>query len=318
MSAVDGNNGNAGNASSTSDNVLSHITKSIKLPSLNKLTATSSPIPFLPPSNPFTDILLKSPQVPRIISGDGINYISTRFEQIMSEYLSAVTLGAMLGAAVTTGVIFGTLAASGAVSSIKALPSLWSWAIGADKGTSLSKRDDMEGRSENFDDVVSVTKNNDTRKSNNGNFSKRGDNEYCLYENYRDNYENEEKQHQSSSEINNEQNGSVSLVYVGEAGPFTIIRGDVKPFRGVPVSSINQCRECLDSLGVLLGKHDLRWNDVRKLTVYLMVDQCNASVFRNVLREYPLPTKNVVTTVLYVQRLEDEYAVVQVEAFAIS
>jgi len=107
----------------------------------------------------------------------------------------------------------------------------------------------------------------------------------------------------------------VSHVGCGE-GRIIIIRGDVHPFRGIHIRSIEQCRECLDRIGVLLSKQSLGWQHVRKMTAYLVSSKCTAVDFRAVMNEYPFPKDNSITTVLFVQELEMEHAVVQVEVIA--
>eukprot|EP00554_Chaetoceros_debilis_P011027 CAMPEP_0194112036 /NCGR_PEP_ID=MMETSP0150-20130528/10883_1 /TAXON_ID=122233 /ORGANISM="Chaetoceros debilis, Strain MM31A-1" /LENGTH=373 /DNA_ID=CAMNT_0038801607 /DNA_START=253 /DNA_END=1374 /DNA_ORIENTATION=+ len=96
----------------------------------------------------------------------------------------------------------------------------------------------------------------------------------------------------------------------------------------------DQCRECLDLITVSLGKRRLLWDDVLKITAFLVIGQCEAAVFREILKEYPIcidenengsnekSSKSVSLderrvcsiSVLYVQRLEDEAASVQIEA----
>jgi hypothetical protein len=96
----------------------------------------------------------------------------------------------------------------------------------------------------------------------------------------------------------------------------------------------DQCRECLDLVTVSLGKRRLLWDDVLKITAFLVIGQCEAAVFREILKEYPMcidenengsnekSLKSISVderrvcsiSVLYVQRLEDERASVQIEA----
>lgn len=95
----------------------------------------------------------------------------------------------------------------------------------------------------------------------------------------------------------------------------------------------DQCRECLDLITVSLGKRRLLWDDTLKITAFLVIGQCEAEVFRKVLKEYPIcidengsvekSSKSVndggvrrvcSISILYVQRLEDGEASVQIEA----
>jgi enamine deaminase RidA (YjgF/YER057c/UK114 family) len=80
----------------------------------------------------------------------------------------------------------------------------------------------------------------------------------------------------------------------------------------------NQCRDCFDSIEASLSKHLLSWSDVRKLTVFLVTGECDVNTVRVVREEYPFPKDHAITTFLYVQRLEIEHSVVQMEVIAAS
>ncbi len=103
-----------------------------------------------------------------------------------------------------------------------------------------------------------------------------------------------------------------------------------------------QCRQCLNSLTISLGKRRLLWDDVLKITAYLVIHQCDARIFRNVLKEFPIredididvdgttrsstnddglrrcaPSSSCSIVIVYVQQLEDENSSVQLEALAL-
>ena len=66
-----------------------------------------------------------------------------------------------------------------------------------------------------------------------------------------------------------------------------------------------------------LGKKLMGLQHVRRLTAYLVTGSCEASTFRSILtKEYPISLEDVVLSVMYVQRLETDGTVVQVEALA--
>jgi len=84
------------------------------------------------------------------------------------------------------------------------------------------------------------------------------------------------------------------------------------------VSAQDQCRQCLDAITASLGKQRLAWDSVLRISAHLKSDcdcdrNCDATVFREVLKEYPMEEGTAVV-ILYVQRLEEENACVQVEA----
>lgn len=117
---------------------------------------------------------------------------------------------------------------------------------------------------------------------------------------------------------------AVSFLNVGEAS-LLYIRGDVRRRRSLITTTGNkdqiakiQCEECFRSIEASLSKNLLGWSDVRKLTVFLVSGECDIHTVRGVMEEYPFPKDRAVTTFLFVQRLEIEHAVVQMEVIAAS
>ena len=93
--------------------------------------------------------------------------------------------------------------------------------------------------------------------------------------------------------------------------------------KSISASPRDQCIECLDAITISLAKHKLTWDQILRISVYLALNaddsscqytSCDASTFRQVLKEYPWNADRTVVSILYVQRLEDETACVEVEA----
>jgi len=75
----------------------------------------------------------------------------------------------------------------------------------------------------------------------------------------------------------------------------------------------DQCRQCLDSITVALCKQQLSWDHVLRISIHLVGEKCDAQVFRKVLEGYPVKDEMLVS-IAFVQRLEDEHAFVEIEA----
>jgi enamine deaminase RidA (YjgF/YER057c/UK114 family) len=100
------------------------------------------------------------------------------------------------------------------------------------------------------------------------------------------------------------------------------IRGTIKIGQSSSVSedvlAATQCRECLESIDFSLKNKNLTWSDVKKLTVYMVAGKCDVVSFEAAQMEYPIPKDHMLTTILFVQRLEIPSAFVQIEAVATS
>ena len=95
-------------------------------------------------------------------------------------------------------------------------------------------------------------------------------------------------------------------------GPLVILQAHP---RTTNTDSTAQCLSCLKQLEADLIHHGLAWEDIRRLTVYLVSGRCDASIFRNILNEMHLQHKPLIS-ILFVQQLEDEHIVLQLEAMA--
>lgn len=100
------------------------------------------------------------------------------------------------------------------------------------------------------------------------------------------------------------------------------IRGNINIRQGSSVSedllAATQCRECLESIDFSLKNQKLTWSDVKKLTVYMVAGKCDIATFDAAQMEYSIPKDLMLTTILFVQRLEISSAVIQIEAIASS
>ena len=76
-----------------------------------------------------------------------------------------------------------------------------------------------------------------------------------------------------------------------------------------------ECRSCLINLQELMSSTNISWENVLKMTVYLLIDQC-ASEFYTALEELPnFAKERIVTSLIFVSRLENN-ALVQIEVLA--
>lgn len=111
-------------------------------------------------------------------------------------------------------------------------------------------------------------------------------------------------------------NTQKSTSVVSANGPLVIVQAH--PSSSLTTTAREQCQSCLQNIESELPE-GLQWNHVRRLTVYLVSGKCHASTFRRVLEEYNNHNNNtssMMVSVLYVQQLEEEAAVLQIEAMA--
>jgi enamine deaminase RidA (YjgF/YER057c/UK114 family) len=107
-------------------------------------------------------------------------------------------------------------------------------------------------------------------------------------------------------------------------GPVMIhfLRGNIKTRQGSSVSesmlAATQCKECLESIDFSLKDQKLTWSDVKKMTIYMVAGKCDIATYDAVQMEYSIPKDLMLTTILFVQRLEISSAVIQIEAIATS
>lgn len=238
--------------------------------------------------------------------------IMEKMEETATQYMGAMYVGALMGAAVVSGLFVGVVTCSGIVVGLRDIPSMvWSW----------YRHRRLQYFPHRSTDSSSPALQNTSDSS------------------------SDLEQHQTTSrEFKREENTAVfsdmrhqaDVVHVGgnfrRSGDFFLIQGRVSNHSSSSSSSSNdstednipnQCRECLDYIGVALGKQRLGWNHVCKVTAYLVTDRCDAQTFRTILSEYPIGNnnmtnqhKNTMITIVYVQRLEQEHAPLQVEVMA--
>jgi len=116
-----------------------------------------------------------------------------------------------------------------------------------------------------------------------------------------------------------------SATSVSSHGPLVILQGNPD---NTSKNSTDQCQSCLDSIHAdLQTRYGMSWKHVRRLTAYIVAGRCEAHAFRRVLQEYTARatadadaadaiTALPLVSILFVQQLEDENALVQVEAIA--
>lgn len=204
--------------------------------------------------------------------------LRSRFEQLASEYLTAIAVGAAMGAAVATGVSVGLLAMSGLLRMTNDyVPVLYRFLF-------------PNGRSNH--DAFRATQH--TRKNKNESSISRG----------------------QSTEESKMADSDISIIHSGldDRGILVVLKGTVKS--KFSTSSLDQCRSCLDSVSVLLSKQGMVWQDVKRLTAFLVTDQCDGHTFRQALGEYPFQSSSSILSLIFVQRLEQPQAMVEIEVLA--
>lgn len=105
----------------------------------------------------------------------------------------------------------------------------------------------------------------------------------------------------------------VSVIRKGTPDELVILKGSAKHLSH---SNLGQCRECLDAVSASLSKQAMAWSHVKRVSVFLVADRCDAGMFRNVLSEYPLDQSSSIVSCMYVQRLEQADAMVEIEVLA--
>jgi hypothetical protein len=69
-------------------------------------------------------------------------------------------------------------------------------------------------------------------------------------------------------------------------------------------------------VSALLSKQAMAWSHDKRVAVLLVTDRCDAGMFRNVLSEYPLDQSSSIVSCIYVQRLEQAHATVEIEVLS--
>jgi len=186
---------------------------------------------------------ISSPTIPPVLSNP--ESLSNKVEAIITQYFSAITVGACLGASITAGILVGTHACSSFLSFM---------------GSS---------------------------------------NKTPWYGFFSSKHEREQE----------ERNTKISIL---------LTQPDVS-FPHNMKSSEEQCLECIKNLGLKLVNHNKQWHQIKKITIYLCMDGCSSQTFRNAWNEYlkskgMMQNENIVLVFVFVQRLEEEHANVQLEA----
>ena len=275
---------------------------------LDRLLPSSSPLSIVQSSSSSssTDDAIASRMASVSMQWPTFSSFTDQLEAVAGEYLTAISVGAALGAAVAAGIGMGCVAASGLTSGVRiVVPTFWygvvrtriwiyEYLFGRQMQESLENGERLEGLS------AGAAANN----SQDSDFTPRISNQA------RGQSAGEELSRRDAS-----MGAKASCLGSGESKIY-IIRGDVVS-SPAPAAVEDQCRQCLDSLLCELGKKLMGLQHVRRLTAYLVTGSCEASTFRSILtKEYPISLEDLVLSVMYVQRLETDGAVVQVEALA--
>mmetsp|Transcript_29067 Transcript_29067/g.84479 ORF Transcript_29067/g.84479 Transcript_29067/m.84479 type:complete len:369 (-) Transcript_29067:330-1436(-) len=272
---------------------------------------------LLPSSSPLSTVQSKAtPADDAIISQMAsmqwptFSSFTDQLEAAAGEYLTAISVGAALGAAVAAGIGMGCVAASGLTSGVRyVVPTFWYgvlrtriWIFEYLLGRQIQKTIDYGERTE----YTSAT--NDSSALDDADVTPRNS--------------NQPRSGQSAGEEMSRRDASTgaktSCLGSGK-NKIYVIQGDVtsSPTATAATSAEDQCRQCLDALVCELGKKLMGLQHVRRLTAYLVTGSCDASIFRSILtKEYPISLGDLVLSVMFVQRLEDDIAFVQVEALA--
>jgi enamine deaminase RidA (YjgF/YER057c/UK114 family) len=207
-----------------------------------------------------------------------INSVTNQLEEFFAAQFKVTTtgvfFGAVLGAAIATGVILGMMATAGAVSAASSEYVPWIFY----RNTSSST---------------------DT-KHNNPDTSK--------------------------SETTTSTSTPSSTSSVGNGSSLVLIQGNPLQEIGNTMNAVEQCEACLADVNNSLKAQGMTWKDnVRRVTAYLVSGECNGPTFRQALQKYDSAALNsndkdapstAIVSILFVQQLEREDALVQVEVIA--
>ena len=112
-------------------------------------------------------------------------------------------------------------------------------------------------------------------------------------------------------------NSDASITNDNNTNALKIIKGCITTYPKTCIRTCEdpreQCRQCLDSITVALCKQRLSWDHVLRISIHLVGEKCDALVFRNVLEGYPVKD-DMHVSIVFVQRLEDEHAFIEIEA----
>ena len=277
---------------------------------LDRLLPSSSPLSIVQSkSSSSTDDAIASRMASVSMQWPTFSSFTDQLEAVAGEYLTAISVGAALGAAVAAGIGMGCVAASGLTSGVRVVvPTFWYGVVRARIWIyEYLFGNRVQGIIENGDGLEGLSAGAAANNSQDADLTRR--------------ISNQATRGQSAGEEISRRDASmgakVSCLGSGE-NKIYVIRGDVASSSAPAATSAeDQCRQCLDSLLCELGKKLMGMHHVRRLTVYLVTGLCEASTFRSILtKEYPISLGDLVLSLMYVQRLETDGAVVQVEALA--
>ena len=272
---------------------------------------------LLPSSSPQSIVQSKATSADGAIISASVQWptfssFTDQLEAVAGEYMMAISVGAALGAAVAAGIGMGCVAASGLTSGVRhVVPTFWYGVL----RTRIWIYDYVLGRE--TQEAIENGERIECSSKTNASSSPEGDADVTPR------ISNQSGSGQSAGEEVSRRDAcastgaKTSCLGSGESKIY-VIRGDVTPaLTAATASAEDQCRQCLDGLVCELGKKLMGLQHVRRLTAYLVTGSCDASIFRSILtKEYPISLDDMVLSVMFVQRLELEGAVVQVEALA--
>ena len=277
---------------------------------LDRLLPSSSPLSIVQSKSSASpaDDAIASRMASMSMQWPTFSSFTDQLEAVAGEYLTAISVGAALGAAVAAGIGMGCMAASGLTSGVRiVVPTFWygvvrtriwiyEYLFGRQMQESLENGERLEGLSAGAAANNSQDADLTPRISNQARGQSAG----------------EELSRRDTS-----MGAKASCLGSGESKIYIICGDVVSSPAPAAASAEDQCRQCLNSLLCELGKKLMGLQHVRRLTAYLVTGSCEASTFRSILtKEYPISLEDLVLSVVYVQRLETDSAAVQVEALA--
>ena len=271
-----------------------HSLDSLRITSNALLSSYPKPVRVLPTgTNHATDRDLGSMmnilQVPKMEFPhfDFHELIVEKLDNLISHNAQVLLIGASLGAAISAGVAIGLFSAVSIMSS-------YSYSSASGSGTLWWRR--ISRRTKRWFHPMAFSR--DENANVNGGDSKENISDGSIHSG------RDEKERNLSRR-------------------FRIIQGNISsnstsnnaelPKQSMSSSAKEQCQQCLDAVTISLAKQRIHWNQILRISVYLVSERCEAKTFRSVLRDYPLDVDTAVS-ILYVQRLEEDHACVQVEA----
>lgn len=204
--------------------------------------------------------------------------ITDSFNRNLQITTTGVLFGALLGSAIATGVIIGTIATTSAIANSEYVPLLYKRVL---RFWNRVAKDHMKKIQD------------DTEKK-----------------------EEDLSKDESSESITGASFSSSSV----STGSTVIVQGNPTGITAKQTAD-EQCRTCLQGVAHSLESRGLTWRDVHRVTAYLVTGKCDGATFRHALAETTTTENNdksssQIVSVLFVQQLENEDAILQVEVLA--